>query len=120
MLTKAAIFHVVIAAICWHFLPTVDSYGQAMSTVTDRHVTISPVRCDFVATIESICQDPIEGYIVKCRTGVTHVLIWDDDVRNLSIGTKYRILCTYVGPMPYPSGDVNVYVSIVWLEVDDA
>ena len=83
------------------------------------HVTITYEGLKFVATIEAICQDPMdEGYFVRCRVGETIVLIWEDDVRNLTIGARYSVLFTYVGPMPFPSGDVNVYVGIVWIPVE--
>ena len=114
MATRLAFFFFFI---CIHFAISADISWQSMSNISQQsHVTLGKLSTNFIATIVSICQDPIEGYILKCQSGTSTVLIWEDDVRDLTIGAKYRILCTYVGV--HPSGKVNVYVSIVWEAVN--
>lgn len=87
-----------------------------LSNISQPHVTISQHGLKFVVTILSICQDPIDGYLLRCQSGASTVLIWENDVRNLTIGTKYRILGTYIGV--HPSGETNVYTVIVWEEIE--
>jgi len=115
---KMATHLAFLSVICLHLATSVGVFGQALTTqdvlTVDNRLTITRDGMEFVATIVSICQDPIEGYLLKCQAGTSTVLIWEDDVRNLTIGLRYRILGTYIGPMKYPSGDVNVYVAIVW------
>lgn len=82
---------------------------QAAPSVTILHDGLR-----FVATIMLICQDPIEGYWLQCRTGESIVLIWESNVGGLMVGSKYEVLCTYHGYMPYQYGKVSVYIGILW------
>jgi hypothetical protein len=107
----ATLLAFLLVAIGIHPLISADISGQP-------NVTHTRDGLRFIATIMSICQDPIEGYLLRCQAGTSTVLIWENDVRNLAIGAKYRILCTFVGPMKYPSGPVNVYVAIVWERIE--
>lgn len=73
----------------------------------------------FVAIIQCILTDPIEGYWLRCQCGRSSVLIWEDDVHDLAVGTKYHVLCTYLGAKSYPeAGEINIYDAIVWEAIE--
>lgn len=75
---------------------------------------------EFVVTIRAILTDPIEGYWLLCQSGNSRVLIWENDVHNLTIGVKYRILCAEIGYKVYPeTGRINIYDGIVWTLLED-
>ena len=99
---------------------TVALFATPLTSKTiDTHVTIGRDGTNFIATIESICQDPFEGWWIKCLTGETHVLIFAEYVRDLEIGCKYRVLCTRLGAKRYRDvGEIDVYESIMWEVVE--
>ena len=84
----------------------------------EQRQAVTPCCDEFVGTVVSVTPDPVEGWWVKCLTGETNVLVWEDIAHDITIGTTYRIIATRIGPMRYPSGDVNVYIGIYWEAIE--